>query len=448
LLLTLVAGIIATTSAMIRATEAEANAVREAGEKGKALGEKESALATARANEIQAQAAQKEAQENLKEAVAAVDQMLMRVGNERLRFVPQMETLRRDLVQDAIRFYSRFLERNGDDPFIRREAAVAYRGMADLYRTLGEHRDEEAAYRRAFALFDLLAARSPLEPDTLNDLVIAHLELAHSLLEQGKRVEHESRIRQAVRLAEQLVREFPNDPRHVNQLVNANNELAWLCPQGEGERILRRNLTLTKEHWLLGHVHKELSKLLEAQGRFAEAEQAASEAVKLWEPVVERDPSANWAQSNLGDTLSFLADCAAANGRLQESAEIHGRALAILDRLAADYPGFHSFRVVQSWAHHRYAGVQRKLNRTADAEQSYRRALELFEKVAADFPGTPGIRQTMFEKRLDLGQFLAQTGRTREAMDVYRAAVVPGAKEPAEPPARLSYWEGLVRTHI
>jgi len=447
-LLTLVIGMVGISWGMFRATEAEANAVREAGEKGKALREKEAALGTARANEIRAKAAQKEAQENLKEAVAAVDQMLLRVGNDRLRYVPQMEALRRDLVRDAVKFYSRFLERNGDDPLIRREAAAAYRRLADLHRWLGQHRDAEAAYRRAFALFDLLAAQSPIEPDTRNDLVMAHIEFAYNLLELGKREEQEASIRLAVRLAERLVREFPDDPRHVDQLVSANNALARLSPPGEAEQILRRNLALTKEEWLLGHVHNELRRLLEAQGRLAEAEQAASEAAKLWEQMVARDPSAHWAQLVLGDTLSFLADCAAARGCLDESAEIHGRALASLDRLAADYPGAHSYRVAQPWAHHKYAGVLRKLNRAADAERSYRRALELFEKVAADFPDTPEIRQTAFDRRLGLGQFLTETGRAREAIEVYGAIVVPEAKGPADLPGRLNHWMGLVRTHL
>jgi serine/threonine protein kinase len=279
-LLALVIGMIGMIWGMFRATKAEANAVREAGEKGKALAEKESALATARANEIRAKAAQKEAQENLKEAVAAVDQMLLRVGNDRLRYVPQMEAIRRELVHDAVKFYSRFLKRNGDDPLIWREAAVAYRRLADLYRWLGQHRNAEATYRRAFALFAQLAALSPLTPETRSDLVMAHIEFAHSLVEQGKRDEHEAFIRRAVRLAEQLVREFPDDPRHGDQLVSANNALAGLRPPGEAEQILRRNLTLTKEDWLLGHVHNELRSVLEAQGRLAEAEQTASEAAQ------------------------------------------------------------------------------------------------------------------------------------------------------------------------
>src|SRR5262249_4798809 len=104
LLLALVGGIIGTTWGMLRATVAEAEAVQEAGEKTTALNEKEAALATARANEIQAKTAEKDAQENLKDALAAVDQMLTRVAEERLLDVPQMEAVRRELLQDALKF--------------------------------------------------------------------------------------------------------------------------------------------------------------------------------------------------------------------------------------------------------------------------------------------------------------------------------------------------------
>ena len=55
---------------------------------------------------------QKAAERNLREAMKAVDQMLTRVGDERLASVPQMEPVRRQLLQDAVDFYQRFLEAN------------------------------------------------------------------------------------------------------------------------------------------------------------------------------------------------------------------------------------------------------------------------------------------------------------------------------------------------
>src|SRR5439155_22830598 len=141
-LVMLVAGIIGTTWGMFRATFAEAKAVREAGEKTMALGEKtvalgekEAALATAKTNEIQAKAAQKDAQENLKDALAAVDQMLTRVAEDKLIYVPQMEPIRRELLLDALKFYQKFLDKQSDDPMLRREAAHAHLRVVRMHHS-------------------------------------------------------------------------------------------------------------------------------------------------------------------------------------------------------------------------------------------------------------------------------------------------------------------------
>src|SRR4030095_12241843 len=50
----------------------------------------------------------RQAQSNLNDALAAVDQMLTRVSEDRLAYVPQMEPVRRELLQDALGFYQKF----------------------------------------------------------------------------------------------------------------------------------------------------------------------------------------------------------------------------------------------------------------------------------------------------------------------------------------------------
>ena len=141
---------------MLRATKAEADAVREAGEKSVALREKEANLATAEANEIRAKTAQKDAQENLLDALAAVEQMLTRVAEDKLVYVPQMEPIRRDLLLDALKFYQKFLKKQGDDPQLRREFALAQRRVGRIHVQLGQYQDAERAYRDAIAMFDKL----------------------------------------------------------------------------------------------------------------------------------------------------------------------------------------------------------------------------------------------------------------------------------------------------
>src|ERR1700738_3049659 len=117
----------------------------------------------ANGNEIRATAAQKDAQENLKDALKAVDQMLTRVAEERLLYVPQMEAIRRELLQDALRFYLKFLEKKSDDPLIRRQGALGYGRVGGIQRSLGQYAEAEKAYRTGIGMLQELAHASPLD---------------------------------------------------------------------------------------------------------------------------------------------------------------------------------------------------------------------------------------------------------------------------------------------
>src|SRR4030095_16008726 len=70
-------------------------------------------------------AARKEAEANLGKARQAVQQMLTRVAEERLAYIPQAEEVRSKLLEDALRFYEELLQQEDVDPAIRLEAAAA-----------------------------------------------------------------------------------------------------------------------------------------------------------------------------------------------------------------------------------------------------------------------------------------------------------------------------------
>ncbi len=163
--------------------------------------EKVTALEQARLNEEAANQQRGEAQENLKDALAAVDRMLTRVSEERLQEVPHGEPLRRDLLQDALEFYQRFLARKGGDPAIRRETALAYRRMGSIYFELGRCVEAEEAYRKAFAMLDELHAESPLEPRMLGELVSYYIGFSWVLANRGKYEEQEEALRHGVAVA-------------------------------------------------------------------------------------------------------------------------------------------------------------------------------------------------------------------------------------------------------
>ena len=422
---------------------------RESAQREQALKDKDAALTAAKASEKDAntnaalaKAAQQEAHENLQDARAAVDQMLTRVA-DRLVAVPQMEHLRQELLEDALKFYQKFLEKKGDDPVIRLETAWAYRRLAVIQNALGQLVEAEQSYRKHFALFEELEAQSPLEPSTRAALARAHIQFAAIRLELGDREEHEKHLRRAVRIAEDLVQEFPKDPACGDALVYANLHLIAQIrhPPDQEEEMLRRNLTLTKNPHLVGMIYIQLGHLRVRQGRYPEAEKDYLKCLETYEPIAS-------AQHELGSVLVCLADAAAADGQGEKAEALYRRATATLDKLATDYPGIHYHRTNQAGTHYKYANLLKKLDRTADAEQAYRRAVELYEKLAADFPAIPGYQQNAFDQRLELGRFLVEAGRAQDAQRVYGEAIALAEKLTADFPTQLKHWPGLIRSHI
>lgn len=405
----------------------------------------------AKTKEGLAQEARKEAVESLQDALAAVDQMLTQVGDEKLVFVPQMESVRRELLLDAVKFYQRFLQKYKDNATIRLETARAYLRLARIQRSLGQIAEAEIGYIKAFAMFDEIDARFPLEADIRHDLSMAHIEISTCCEDLGKHQDNEIHIQRAITIAEELTIEFPQDVFHRDQLAYAKLYRAALIsptrPE-EAEKILRRNLTLTKNSAHLVDYCRTLGELLKGQGRISEAELTVRQALAICETCLVEQPTSIWIKNKLGNTLRDLGGLAAAQGRWTEAEAIGGEAIKVLDKLATDYPTGPDYRICQAGAHQDRARVLTALNRTADAATAYRRALDLFRKLASDFPHSQKFSEFAIHQRLDLAKFLLASGQTEGAFDVYRQGVKDSGNAAAEISTKLVQWQGLVPTHI
>jgi len=404
--------------------------------------EKETALAAARASETRAV-------ENLDEAMAAVDQMLTRVAQERLLSLPQMEPVRRELLHDALKFYQRLLDKKSDNPQLQRETAMACRRLAQLHGYLGQHTEAEQRYREAIAMFDELAAQSPLEPAIRNRLAFDRIEFANTLLALGKRDDFEKQTRLAVRMAEDLVKEFPDDPSHRGVLANADLQLISTlsqAPPEEVEKLLRRNLTLTTSPGHQGQTYNALAALALRQGRTAQAEQAYRQALESWEKASAEFPSDHSLQIEMGGTLRALAGVIATQGRLQEAEEFCERAVTMLDKTVTDHPGFPSYRSVQAEAHGQQLELLKKLNRAADAEKACHRNVELFEKMAADFPSASSF-QMLASEQLEMGRLLMSAGKNQEAEKAYDQAIAVQEKIETEFGKKAEHSRALAVSH-
>ena len=103
--------------------------------------QKEAARLRARTSEQEANTQRGRAERNLADAAGVVDRMLTRVADEKLANVPQMEGLRKELLEDAVQFYEAFLRaESGQTSRSELETAKAQRRLSRLFYHLGDYR--------------------------------------------------------------------------------------------------------------------------------------------------------------------------------------------------------------------------------------------------------------------------------------------------------------------
>ncbi len=107
-----------------------------------------------------------------RETRRAVDQFFTRLGEEQRLDQPAMQPLRKELLEDARRFYERFLVEHAGDTSARAEVAVARSRLARITALIGSPAEALDSYNLAIALLDHPLA-SPSDPSYREELADA-----------------------------------------------------------------------------------------------------------------------------------------------------------------------------------------------------------------------------------------------------------------------------------
>jgi serine/threonine-protein kinase len=329
------------------------------------------------------------AEANFRSARDAVERMLTRVAEGPLARMPQAHEVRRKLLEDALEFYLRFLEQQGADPEVRREAARAYRRVADIRWRLGQHAQALDAYGKAADLQQQLA--QPGAPAAYRlDLIDTWTNRAHLLAADARPKEAEAAYRDAVKLAEELVAEARADPSCRAALAG--------CLQNRG--TLRSDL-----------------------GRYAEAGEDYGKARGLLEELVREYPGEETYRDKLSQTLNNLGLQRRNTDRLREALALLRRAVDLKAGLSpsrADMPDSR-FDLANSWCN--LGMVHGDLGQDREAEAAFRKALALQGRLVEEHPAVPDYRSLLGGTLHNLGQLQLRRGDAAAARGQLESAV-------------------------
>ena len=106
------------------------------------------------------------AQERLQFGRQAVDDMYTQVAEKWLAQQAELTQVQKQFLEKALAFYQRLATEESDDPAVRFETAKAQQRVGAIQNKLGQHKEAEAAFRRAMNSSNSWRARSPTSHST------------------------------------------------------------------------------------------------------------------------------------------------------------------------------------------------------------------------------------------------------------------------------------------
>jgi eukaryotic-like serine/threonine-protein kinase len=398
------------------------------------------------------------AEANFRKASDAVERLLTRVGNERLKDVPLMESLRGELLEDALQFQRGFLADRGDDPDVLLGVARVARLAADLQVQLNRLDQAEQSCRQALGIVDELVARAPHNVKYRRERGWALDVLGLILATLDRTEEAEAAYRKAIDLGATVLAEGAASVEdrwrlavcldHIGvllrgagrwdeaeQFLNRGRGICETNPRGGPvEPRIRRELAA-----ILGH----LGLVLTDRGRRAEALENYARAVLVQKAVIAEAPGSSADRELLIVILGNQANELALDGQAAaaERALVEAREASL--RLKNDYPAIARFQELAATVLNNLAnGLRRNPARDDETRALLNQAISIQEGLVAMAPGVPNFRSKLAQMYDSLGIFLRARNALGEADTVFRKELALQSRLALEQPQVVDYRFG------
>jgi serine/threonine-protein kinase len=345
------------------------------------------------------------AEENFRLARQTVDTYLTQVSEEQLLNVPNMQDLRRRLLQSALDYYQAFARQQRDDPAMRADLAQAYFRVGKITEDIGSRADAWSAYQQARELYDALVQTQPQNASFRNELAKTYRAIGRIEAYTDRLTEACASFQRAIGVGEQLVQDHADVPEF-------QRDLAWS--------------------------YYNLGTLEYGTDRPDKGRRSLEQAVATWERLVARYPRAEF-RIGWGTADSLLGTRLAYAGRMGEAREAFGRAIIQIEKALDENPRDPEFQ-------HRLAGALDNrgtacylARQPGEARTAYKRALDVSEAVVRDNRAVPQYKEWLIAIHIDRGHLFLSTGDDAEAQVSFEQAQALAKELPEGRPVSFSY---------
>jgi tetratricopeptide (TPR) repeat protein len=328
---------------------------------------------------------------------------------------PQLEGLRRSLLDSAVEFYRQLqgLLEDDPDPEARADLASAYVAVGRITSEIGSKTDALEAFRRSLDLYEALAQADPAEPKYRDGWAEAQADLGDLLGEMGRRDKAVAALEQALRLWEPLAAADP-DPGRLRR------RMAWA-------------------HQRIGVIRTD-DRPIEGLGPLLRARE-------IWAALVAGDPADARDLASLASVYHSLGHLQQAINRPEEAVRSYREGIEFAGRALRSAPGSAQDEYLLAKLHIGLGVVCTSLGRADEAQAACRRALEILEALVRTNPTSTSYRHSLFLAYNNVGYDLIMAGRTLEASRTLERALTVLEKLAVENPSVARYATDLAVLH-
>jgi serine/threonine protein kinase/Flp pilus assembly protein TadD len=310
-------------------------------------------------------------------------------------------------------------------------APIYWLNLASWYHTIGNRlresqpRDAEHAFRRSFAIYQELAREFPRVGRYWTGWVSSEERLVGVLLDMAQPHEVEKIYRETIARCEKLASDVSNVPECRTELARNHNRLGIFLRNAGRAPEAMSELHKAQEYWRpLPDPAVELKKKIAPQYYWHDLG-VAYYRMGRWEAVLEVFPSkadgsawqwfylamVHWQLEHKEEAYRWYYRSLDWMATAQEKKlrDVQGEAAALL---GLPDPGERSEK---AWHCNEEGTTYGRQGKPERAKESYGKAIALYEKLASDFPAVPAYRVKLLE-------LLAKTGWGKEAERICREA--------------------------
>jgi eukaryotic-like serine/threonine-protein kinase len=380
------------------------------------------------------------AEESSRQTRQTVDQFFTRVSEERLLNQPGLHPLRKQLLQDAQRFYEGFVAEHGKDPAVRAELALARNRLASITAEIGSLVEAEGRFQQAVALWDELLRADPGNHDyqeklahTLNEHAVVLMRL------EGRRDEALGVCNRARALLEPLAsaQSAPAPLRHTlgSVLLNIGNiQFQHSQPLAASETLERAlaiferlaseepaaldpRIGMAKCHVLLGQI------FLQQSDGIASALESYRQSINLREAIMREHPELPDQAYSLAADLGDLCSLQQLSGKLDSALATARRAVEVFEQLDRQFPGVLNYRGGLARTYNVVSDVYRRRGEQSESLASAEKARPMLERLIAEHPGEIDSHLDLAKTFNNIGRLHQQSGETAAALRSFQRAV-------------------------